>query len=299
MTTSLLEIAKRLRAYRLGAGLSAEEVAARLHVSRAALYRYEKFGVNHIEVLERIGGLLDVSVASLLGAGVEYTNNIATYLERYRQIEEDANGLFVLFGPIAYVFTSDEYDEVLSRVIFEELSRKTPEARCSQIATNIVEILRRRKETYRRRSTAITTLISASDISRFAKHEFAADDAAVDSQRLAAAHRELNHVANLFRHPPLGAQMGIVFDRLPTTSFSIARQRDRSTLLISPFRLGPQINVCSGVAMITSADEAVKLHQDVSKELWSRAVTGERAAVFIDAQVADATKHPFAPPSAI
>ena len=299
MSPTLLEIAKRLRAYRLGAGLSAEEMAARLHVSRAAFYRYEKYGVNQVEVLERIGKMLNVSVASLLGAGVEYTSNIATYLERYRQIEEDADGLFVLFGPIAYVFTSNEYDEVLSCVIAEELSRRIQDSRCQQITANILDILRKRKATYHRRSPAITTLISASDICRFAKHEFAAEDALVNKERLAVAHRELVHIANLFQHPPLGAQLGIVFDRLPTTSFSIARRHDRSTLLISPFRLGPQINICSGVAMITSAEEAVKLHHDVSRELWARAVTGEQAAHFIHLQITEAARYHFVPHQAL
>ena len=36
------EIGQQLRAYRLESGLRAEEIAARLGVSRAALYRYEK-----------------------------------------------------------------------------------------------------------------------------------------------------------------------------------------------------------------------------------------------------------------
>ena len=42
MSMRFTEIGQQLRAYRLESGLRAEEIAARLGVSRAALYRYEK-----------------------------------------------------------------------------------------------------------------------------------------------------------------------------------------------------------------------------------------------------------------
>src|SRR5438270_445026 len=57
------EIGQQLRAYRLESGLRAEEIAARLGVSRAALYRYEKGEVIKLDTIQR---LLEVGVAGAL-----------------------------------------------------------------------------------------------------------------------------------------------------------------------------------------------------------------------------------------
>src|SRR4029077_13041246 len=46
------DIGPRLKAFRLGSGLSAEEIAQKLGISRTALYRFEKGEVAKIETLE-------------------------------------------------------------------------------------------------------------------------------------------------------------------------------------------------------------------------------------------------------
>jgi hypothetical protein len=52
-------------------------------------------------------------------------------------------------------------------------------------------------------------------------------------------------------------------------------------LLVSPFRLGEQPNVRVGVAMVTSAPEALSLHQKAADEMWRRAIKGTEAAKFL------------------
>ena len=64
------EIGNRLRAFRMGGTLSAEEIALRLGISRTALYRFEKGELVKIETLERLAELLDVSIPTLLGVGI-------------------------------------------------------------------------------------------------------------------------------------------------------------------------------------------------------------------------------------
>ena len=66
------DIGNRLKAFRLASGLSADEIASRLGISRTALYRFEKGELAKIETLERLAGLLGVSVPTFLGVGVEY-----------------------------------------------------------------------------------------------------------------------------------------------------------------------------------------------------------------------------------
>jgi hypothetical protein len=80
---------------------------------------------------------------------------------------------------------------------------------------------------------------------------------------------------------PIGVQIGIVPDTLPHASFQIFRQPDRHVLALSPFRLGEQPNIRTGVAMITSAPEALALHEKMAKEVWQRALKGPAAVDFM------------------
>ena len=86
MSMRFTEIGQQLRAYRLESGLRAEEIAARLGVSRAALYRYEKGEVIKLDTIKRLAELLKISPLSLLGIGVEYYNRPIGYAERIRQV---------------------------------------------------------------------------------------------------------------------------------------------------------------------------------------------------------------------
>ena len=86
------DIGNRLKAFRLGSGLSADQIASRVGISRAALYRFEKGELAKFDTLEKL--------AELLGVGVEYIASAVSYFERLRQIEETAEHIIVLAGPI-------------------------------------------------------------------------------------------------------------------------------------------------------------------------------------------------------
>jgi transcriptional regulator with XRE-family HTH domain len=60
------DIGQQLRAYRLESGLRAEEIAARLGVSRAALYRYEKGEVIKLDTIRRLAEIMYFSTIELL-----------------------------------------------------------------------------------------------------------------------------------------------------------------------------------------------------------------------------------------
>jgi predicted transcriptional regulator len=68
---------------------------------------------------------------------------------------------------------------------------------------------------------------------------------------------------------------------LPHTSFHIYRQPGHRVLVLSPFRLGEQPNISVGVAMITSAPEALALHEKSVDEIWRRALKGAAAAAYL------------------
>src|SRR5271154_4322527 len=140
------EIGQQLRAYRLESGLRAEEIAARLGVSRAALYRYEKGEVIKLDTIKRLAELLKISPLSLLGIGVEYYNRPIGYFERVRQVEETADQILQLFDAVCYLTTSDAYDAALNEA-FEEIAEQGGAERVQMrsIAEQVLGILIARK----------------------------------------------------------------------------------------------------------------------------------------------------------
>ncbi|MFZ2068213.1 MAG: helix-turn-helix transcriptional regulator [Xanthobacteraceae bacterium] len=282
------DIGNRLKAFRLGSGLSAEEIAQKLGISRTALYRFEKGEVAKIETLENLADLLQVSVPTLLGVGVEYIAAAVSYFERMRQIEETAEHIIVLAGPISYVLSSDPFDSALSEVLHESVpdSGKSEHA-LAQIG-ELMEVLRQRKETYRRRQPAIVNLISASEMERFLRNGLVGRldlPEKLRRERRALARAEAEHFIALMENEPIGVQIGIVLDTLPHTSFQIFRQPDRQILALSPFRLGEEPNIRVGVAMITSAPEALALHEKMARDLWTSALKGPAAVRFMRAMM--------------
>jgi transcriptional regulator with XRE-family HTH domain len=279
------DIGNRLKAFRLGSGLSAEEIAAKLGISRTALYRFEKGELAKIETLEKLAELLGVSVPTLLGVGVEYIASAVSYFERMRQIEESAEHIIVLAGPISYVLASDGFDRALADVLRESVPEAA--AKNSKVLAQIEElmaVLRSRKEAYRHRRPAIVNLIAASEMQRFLRNGLVGRldlPEAVRRERRRLARAEAEHFLALMENEPIGVQIGIVLDTLPHTSFQIFRQPDRKILALSPFRLGEEPNIRVGVAMITSAPEALALHETMARDLWSSALKGAAAVRFM------------------
>jgi transcriptional regulator with XRE-family HTH domain len=275
------DIGNRLKAFRLGSGLSADEIANRLGISRTALYRFEKGELAKIETLEKLAELLEVSVPTLLGVGVEYIASAVAYFERMRQIEETSEHIVVLAGPISYLLASDAFDRTLEDVLRENVPDKLEgRKRSLEQVDEVMTVLRQRKESYRQRRPGIVNLIAASEMEQFLRNGLVGRLDLPEKTR--AARRELAraeaiHFTDLMAEEPMGVQIGIVPDTLPHASFQIFRQPDRHMLVLSPFRLGEQPNIRVGVAMITSAPEALALHEKMAKELWQRAIKGPAA----------------------
>jgi transcriptional regulator with XRE-family HTH domain len=271
----------RLKAFRLGSGLSADEIAARLGISRTALYRFEKGELAKIETLERLAELLAVSVPTLLGVGVEYVASAVSYFERMRQIEETSEHIIVLAGPISYLLASDAFDRALGDILRESIPDGLPNRqRALDQVDEITAVLAQRKQQYRRRRPGIVNLISAIEMEHFLQNGLVGRLGLPDDtrrERRALAQAEAEHFMSLIADEPIGVQVGIVPDTLPHASFQLFRQPDRQVLALSPFRLGEQPNIRVGVAMITSAPEALALHERMAQELWQRALKGAAA----------------------
>lgn len=282
MSIDYQQIGSRLRAYRMGRGLTAEQVAQQLGLSRAAVFRLEKGVIVKLETLERIAELLEVSVESLLGVGVEYHAGALSFFERMRQLEDGAEQVMAHFEPVSYLLTTPDYAGHLRRMLSEAgngTARKT-------LHDNVLAVLEERRRAWQRRRPAVASLVGSLEIERFLRlgligsFELPPEEAA-ERRRLAA--REVAHLCRLMEEEPVGVQIGLVEGAMPSVTFQIFRRPEGPVVAISPFRLGELANVESGVAMISSASEAVSLWTATFEELWGRALKGARAAAALRA----------------
>ncbi|SLN61853.1 helix-turn-helix domain-containing protein [Roseisalinus antarcticus] len=277
------EIGDRLRAYRVATDRSVDDIANRLGASRAAVYRYEKGEVVKIETIERLGRLLGVPLTVLLGVEIEFVSNGQVFFERLRQIEEQALSKVVVYGPVAYVLTSDEYDDVLRQALRETYAEEA--AATPQGLDRLMACLKQRKQAYRGHRTGIVSISSLAEIERFLATGLVARTGVrsnVSRARRAHAVREVRHMAHLLRHPPMGVQIGILTGGLPVSGFQIVRQRDRIRVVTSPFRIGDLPNIRVGVASINDMPHVVQMHEELANELWTEAMIGGPAADILE-----------------
>jgi transcriptional regulator with XRE-family HTH domain len=276
------EIGNRLKAYRLGSGLTGDEIAKRLGISRTALYRFEKGELAKIETLERLGELLGVSIPTLLGVGIEYIPSAVSYFERMRQIEESVERMVVFSGPMWFLLASDAFQHTLREVLTENITKNdVNRARALSDVSKIMDILGGRKQLYQRRRPVMINLMSALEIERFIRRGFIGRNGLAQevlAKRKAMARAEVERFANIIEEQPMDLQIGIVTDTLPHSGFQLVRQPGRRYLVLCPFRLGGEPNVRAGVAMISSAPDAISLYESTMKEMWARALKGQAAA---------------------
>ncbi len=281
------EIGERLKAYRLGRGLLAEDVAERLGISRAAVYRIEGGGVVKIETLERLAVLLETTVASLLGAGVEYYSSPVSYFERMRQVEEQADQVVAHFPPLSYLLTSDNYSAHLRQTLVEALPPHVEGGEAIEEIDAIIAILDDRKMARRRRRRSVVNFVNLLEIERWLKlgvvGRFDLPVAELGRRRL-AARVEVEHLIGLIESEPMGVQIGLIEEALPNITFQLFRMAEKTLLGLSPFRLGGELpNIRSGIAMLTADEQPVRLYEEIADDLWRRALKGSEAAAMLRA----------------
>jgi transcriptional regulator with XRE-family HTH domain len=277
------EVGQQLRAYRLESGLRAEEIAARLGVSRAALYRYEKGEVIKLDTIKRLAELLKISPLSLLGIGVEYYSRPVGYFERIRQIEESADQILQVDGPLCYLTTSEAYDQASDHAGNDRVALRAN-------AEQVMGIMQARKRMFAARKPGIIAVLSVARLSYLLAGGVAAGVSLSDRARrmcrqVAAA--EVESIAQKMEVEPIGLQFGLLPAMEPTASFAILRSRDRASLAINPFRPDSLPGTSTGVAMITGAEEAVAAHQRSAEAQWRECLKGAAAAARVRQLIAE------------
>ncbi len=276
------EIGQQLRAYRLESGLRAEEIAARLGVSRAALYRYEKGEVIKLDTIQRLAELLKISPLSLLGIGVEYYNRPVGYFERVRQIEETSEQILQVSGAMCYLTSNDGFDQAFSGALDEMIEASTGDRlQLRAAADQVLGLQSARKRMYGMRRPSIIAIFPAPRLRAFLESGVGASLPLGERARRAArdaAAAEVEAIANIMESEPIGLQFGFLPAGEPTGGFKILRARDRATLAVNPFQPDANPVGASGVAMITAAEEAIGPHQRMAEALWRESLKGTAAA---------------------
>jgi transcriptional regulator with XRE-family HTH domain len=280
------EIGNRLRAYRMGKNFKASDLAERLGVSRAALYRLEKGELVKIETLERLATLLDVSLPSLMGVGVEYYSNAVAFFERMRQLEEDVVQILGNFTPISFLLLSDEYIEHLRTMLLESTSTPTTDrASFAQYVDRVLDVLKERRGSASKRRPPLVSIINSQSLERFlhsgliGRYDLKPD--VVRTRRL-WARREVERLIEVFRKQPIGTQIGIVDNFAPEQTFQVFEKSDTTFVTLSPYRLGDHPNISAGIAMVTAAPEAVRMFKTIITDQWERALKGAEGARFLE-----------------
>jgi transcriptional regulator with XRE-family HTH domain len=277
-----VEIGQRLKAYRLGAGLTSEQIAERLDISRAAVYRIEAGEIVKIETLTRLAEVLGTSLASLLGVGTEYYSSAVSYFERMRQLEDRSEHVVAHFGPASYLLMTPAYTGHLRRMLLDTLPARTPRgARAVREIDDIITILSERRAAFHQRRFSIVSFVSVAELDRFLELGLIGSLAVSGRERerwREAARAEVSHLATILANESMGVQVGVVEGAMPNVTFQLFRTPDTTYLGLSPFRLGEQPNVRLGIASVTSAPEPVALYEHLAKTLWTDSLKGARGA---------------------
>jgi transcriptional regulator with XRE-family HTH domain len=287
------EVGQQLRNYRLESGLKADEIAARLGISRAALYRYEKGEVIKLDTVRRLAEMLQVSPLALLGIGVDYFSRSTACLERQRQIEEEADSYLQLGGALCFALTSEGFDWLLRGLWLEASSlAQDPAAARSATEQALIAITQRRLVLDQRRLN-ITAMLSEKAVKRMLAEGIGAGLPLSERSRAearAAAVTEVENLTNQIEQGPLGVQIGLLQEPEPHHQALIYRGRDRAHVIGNPFPSDAHPAWNQGVVSITSADDAVAIHQRVAEACWRQAHKGLAAAQRLRLLIAEA--HP-------
>lgn len=276
-----VDIGQQLRAYRLESGLRAEEIAARLGVSRAALYRYEKGEVIKLDTIRRLAELLKISPLSLLGIGVEYFARPVAFQERLRQVEEQADQILLVGGAVCYQTTTDAFDGALAEAWTEAADGSTDRAAARAATDQMLGLLMARKKLHHSRRAAIICILDEASVIRMLRDGVAAGLPVPERTRQrcrAAARIEAEAIAAMMESVPIGLQLGLASGVELGGAFMVLRGRERAHVVGAPFPADTPPQAGLGVASLTAADEAVAVHQRVAEAAWRDALKGAAAA---------------------
>jgi len=277
-------IGERLRAYRIGGTLRSDDIADRLNISRAAVYKLERGEIVKIETLDRLANLFGVSLPNLLGVEVEYHNSAVSYFERMRQLEARCVRVLANFDPVSFLLTSKTYSNFLRKMLEESVPEALADDASKRSIDMALKILADRRKNFEATRPSVLSLIGLRQVEQFLHHGLVGQLNLPQGQQLerkVAARNEVAHIIDLIESDPIGIQIGIVRDNVPNENFQIFEEAGKTYVAVSPFRLGEMPNIRSGIATITTSPDAVSMYRGLIDQLWTGAAKGKDGAALL------------------
>lgn len=270
-----VKIGARLRAYRETKGFAPEEMAERLGISRAALYRVEKGDIAKIEVLGRIATELDSGMDQLLGQGAKFYDNAPALFARMAELEAKATHVIGVFSPVSYLLTTPAYDGFLELALQEQNQDDS-----DQIALTMAT-LRLRRRRFDQGKFSLHSIVTVRDLELFLREGLTSRvdlDEEATAIRRAHAFAEVEAIARRATSNDERILLRLVETPGPATSFQIYEIKGGNFMVSSPFALGTRPNISLGIGLVSPLPDAIAAHKAVADRLWSEGLSGQAAA---------------------
>jgi hypothetical protein len=174
------------------------------------------------------------------------------------------------------LLTSPDYLSHLGMMLNE--SSENIEAH--KYATSLA-ILNERKTQFYQSVPKVINLISLRNVERFL-HIGLVGNLTISpgrkSERMVLARKEVYHLIKLIEDQAYAPTIAITQQAIPSIAFQIFYQHDNAlALAMSPFRLGELPNVTTGIASITSSEDAIKRYRHLFDKLWQDSAKDQQA----------------------
>jgi hypothetical protein len=150
-----------------------------------------------------------------------------------------------------------------------------------RINSDVLKILAARRKLFEQQRPSILSLIGLRQIEQFLHHGLVGRlglPSGVQLERKLAARKEVAHMIEVLNSDPIGVQVGIVTDNLPSETFQIFEEPGSQHVAVSPFRLGELPNVRTGIATITTSADAVAMYRGLIERVWAGSAKGRDGA---------------------
>ncbi len=283
-------VCENIQTFKRATGTRTDEFAQRLGTSLASAYRYEKGDISRIETICQLSTLMNVSVATLLGASSEQYSNLDRYLDRMWQIDQLTDRAFRISSPLIYQTTSDAYDLVLRQII-EEIAVKMPrdEAAIRKLGNRLQGLLEKRKRLFRIKQPSLTSIVIESRL-RDLLAVGVAGGVDISSRLRAKAQKvaadEAEGVAKQMEECQDGIRIGFLDEPCLTSSFELLYEPGRTFLVVNPLALDGNPLMTMNVAMIATDRDTLPTYSQIADAAWERAIKGKAGAAKIRAMIA-------------
>ena len=186
-----------------------------------------------------------------------------------------------LGGAFSFALTSEGFPQILRSLWLEAANMAPDRAAARSAVDQCLNLLAQRRLILEQRRPSIIAMLSETALRQFLTDGICAGLPLAERSRAearAAAVTEAENLANQMEQAPLGVQIGLLSEPEPINHALILRSRERGFVVGNPFPADAHPAWAQGIVSVTSADDALGVHQRVAEACWRQARKGMAAA---------------------